>query len=176
MYCNKVELKWNYRVLWKFFLLIWLSTLNYLTVQREITQTIVQRYRSRSRIVSRSRNESWSRSHLVSRSLSNFIQLSIYYYMDVAPDFHVLFMKWFSQLGKITIPPLTLLVQSPSTGWTNWLIDEFHISKLNWRKNFPRQCMHVYPISNLQTFSKAKSQNLKFFMSFLLVLSFFSYF
>ena len=35
-------------------------------------------------------------------------------------------------------------IPSPTTGWTNWPINEIHISKLNWRQFFPCHNIHLY--------------------------------
>ena len=59
--------------------------------------------------------------------------LSIYYHLDIAPHFHV--------------------ISYSSTGWMNWPINEFHISKLKWQI-LQFQHIHVYPISITIGFKK----------------------
>ena len=70
-------------------------------------------------------------------------------------------IKWYSQLAKITIPNIHFLypIPSPQTGWTNWSINEVHISNPLWRKIFPCLYIHVYKMLyktqiNIQTQSK----------------------
>ena len=48
----------------------------------------------------------------------------IYYYFDLASNFHVLSIKWNTERAKITKP---LAPSSPSTGWTNWPINKLAI-------------------------------------------------
>ena len=68
----------------------------------------------------------------------------MYYYLDVAPYFHVL---WYSD-AKIKTPLIHPLYPIPSapTGWTNWPINEVFIRKHNWRQIFPCQYIHVFYI------------------------------
>ena len=59
--------------------------------------------------------------------------------------FLCILVKGCSQLAKIRI---TFILSTP-TGWTNWLINYVHISKLNWQQIFPCQyiCKILNPIS-----------------------------
>ena len=50
-------------------------------------------------------------------------------------------IKRSSQLAKIIVSPIHIL--SPLTGWTNWPINDVHISNLNWRQIFP---LSIYPL------------------------------
>ena len=60
---------------------------------------------------------------------------------------HQIFIKWCSQLARITIPPIYPFRFTP-TVWSTWPINKVHIYKLNWREILPCQYIHVlYPIS-----------------------------
>ena len=64
-------------------------------------------------------------------------------------------MKYNSQLAKLMMSSINSFypIPSPPNGWTNWPINEFHISKLNRRQIFRCEYSHVYPISIHTTLS-----------------------
>ena len=58
-------------------------------------------------------------------------------------------LKWNLQRAKIMITPFHTFyhILSPPTGCTNWPLNKFRVSKLNWRQYFPCHNIHVYSTS-----------------------------
>ena len=81
--------------------------------------------------------------------ISNIENQWIYYYLAFRPDFHVL---WLSKTccclnNNLPIYPFTAPISSTPTGWTNWPINDIHVSNLNWQQFPPCHYIHAYSVS-----------------------------
>ena len=67
----------------------------------------------------------------------------IYYHLDLTPDYHVLWQsETYSWLKYRSFQPPLYPIPSPPTEWTNWPINNVHVSNLNWRQFFLCQNNH----------------------------------
>ena len=88
------------------------------------------------------------------------------HFLIIRLTFYIL-RKWNSKRAKITTHPLSFPIPSPPTGWTNQPIDEFRVSKINWRHFFsviyPRIFYYIHSLKYFLNLNVSQESSIIYF-------------